>query len=298
MMDRTLITAHSGAENTVDNTLESVRTLAALGADALEVDVRRADGRLVLSHDDPGSAGNCDLLEDCLRIVAAQEGLRVNIDLKQPGMVREIAALAQELGAENRLLFTGDVSADDMACAKERGLELWLNDSCLPGGGDLLAGVSAAGWQVLNVCHRDVTGGMLLQAGRLSVWTVNEEADLCRFLAAGVKNITTRRPKLALRLRGMIQNFHRAWDAFPGSARLIDREGFVLASNDRARRAGFLEGVRCAQVETANHHQNCLLRRAFETGEGQFDVSPSGLLRVWTPVSEWDGAVLHLSYKK
>lgn len=201
MNTRTMITAHSGAEDTQDNTLESLRALAALGADAVEVDVRRADGRLVLSHDAPGSAGECDSLEDCLRIVAAREGLRVNIDLKQPGMVREIAALARTLGAEERLLFTGDVNADDMACAKERGLEIWLNDSCLPGGADLLEGVTAVGWRVLNVCFRDVDAAMLDQADRLSVWTVNEENDLRRFLAAGVKNITTRRPRLALRLK-------------------------------------------------------------------------------------------------
>lgn len=36
----------------------------------------------------------------------------------------------------------------------------------------------------------------------LSVWTVNNEADLRRFLAMPeIKNITTRKPSLALKLR-------------------------------------------------------------------------------------------------
>ena len=36
----------------------------------------------------------------------------------------------------------------------------------------------------------------------LSVWTVNEEADIRRFLAGGVKNLTTRNLAAALRLAG------------------------------------------------------------------------------------------------
>ena len=35
----------------------------------------------------------------------------------------------------------------------------------------------------------------------LSLWTVNEEDALRRYLRAGVKSITTRKPKLALALR-------------------------------------------------------------------------------------------------
>ena len=37
---RTMITAHAGAEDTPANTMESIRILAACGADAVEVDVR------------------------------------------------------------------------------------------------------------------------------------------------------------------------------------------------------------------------------------------------------------------
>ena len=49
---RTRITAHSGADDTVENSLEFIYYCIGTGANALEVDVRRdKHGELVLSHD-------------------------------------------------------------------------------------------------------------------------------------------------------------------------------------------------------------------------------------------------------
>ena len=51
-----------------------------------------------------------------------------------------------------------------------------------------------------------VTEELLAQSPeRLSLWTVSEEQAIARFLRAGVKNITSRTPRLALRLRKEIQ---------------------------------------------------------------------------------------------
>lgn len=294
----TLITAHAGAEGTQANTLESIRILADCGADAIEVDVRRHEGRLILSHNAVAEGEHPAALEDCLRIVAAHPQLKVNLDLKQMGMVHEVCDLAARCGAEDRLILTGDVGPQDMPAVREKNLTVWYNDSLVPKGVEPLQGALDAGFDVLNICYKDVTEAMAAHPEKLSLWTVSDETDLARLMGRGLRNLTTRAPLAALRLRRMILDFHRAWDAFPGFARLIDREGIVLAANERARQAGFAEGVRCTQVKTANRHQKCLLGRAFETGQGQFDVSPDGLLRAWTPVDGWDGAILHLSYKK
>ena len=43
----TMITAHAGAENTPANALSGIRSLCALGADAIEVDVREVDGQQI-----------------------------------------------------------------------------------------------------------------------------------------------------------------------------------------------------------------------------------------------------------
>ena len=85
---KTIITAHSGAENTVDNTLDSVRALVDCGAEFLEVDVCRQGDRLVLTHDTPKSGETYDSLEDCFAIVEKHGNLCMNIDIKQPNIVR------------------------------------------------------------------------------------------------------------------------------------------------------------------------------------------------------------------
>lgn len=95
----------------------------------------------------------------------------------------------------------------------------------------------------------------------------------------------------------LIQNFHRKWDAFPGSARLIDREHNVLAANGPAREAGFIPGGKCYSVPTGNKHRDCLFARAFETGEGQANVSAGGMMRCWIPVDGYEDVLLHLSFK-
>lgn len=297
-MNITMITAHAGAEDTPANTMESVRELLDCGADAVEVDVRRHEGRLVLSHN-PVADGQClAALEDGLAALSEHAGMRMNLDLKHTGLVEEVARMAQRLGVTDRLILTGDVGEEDLPAVRAHGLTVWYNDSLLPAGIDPVQGAKARGFQAANLCYRDVTEALLADPESLSLWTVDDAATLARLLGRGVRGITTRHPRLALRIRDMILNFHRGWDAFPGSARLVDREGIVLAANDAARRAGFVEGIACRQVETANRHRGCLLARAFKTGQGQFDVSETGLLRAWVPTVEWDGAMIHLSFKR
>jgi glycerophosphoryl diester phosphodiesterase len=203
MMIKTLITAHSGAENTVDNTLESIRVMADCGADVIEIDVRMHEGRLVMSHDAP--SGAVDSLEDAFAIVKAHPGLKMNIDLKQTGIVSAVAELAERCGVEDRLLFTGGVGEEDFPAIRTHGLTVWYNSDLMPEDADWLAGVDALGFDTLNLYHGDVDDHLLENAHRLSIWTVNDEELLRRFLAAGAKGITTRKPLLAMKLRDEIQ---------------------------------------------------------------------------------------------
>ena len=54
-MHSLLITAHTGADGTPDNSLEYVRYALTTNADTLEVDIRPIDdGTLVISHDEAG----------------------------------------------------------------------------------------------------------------------------------------------------------------------------------------------------------------------------------------------------
>ena len=196
---RTMITAHAGAENTPANTMESVRYLAECGADAIDVDVRLLDGRPVMTHDAPGE--HCEPLADCLAELARHDGLRVNLDMKESGQTAAVAGLVRESGMSGRTILTGGVDDDELATARAAGMEVWCNDDAAPGDAPLPERVAARGLEIINIDHREVDDALLQNPQRLSVWTVNEEADLRRFLAAGVRNITTRKPLLALRLR-------------------------------------------------------------------------------------------------
>ena len=202
-MAKTLITAHSGAENTIDNTLESIRVMADCGADIIEIDVRVHEGVLVMSHDAP--EGKADLLEDAFKIVREHPGLKMNIDLKQSGIVCTVADLAEKCGVTDRLLFTGSVGEEDFPVVRERGLTVWYNNDAFPEGADWIKGIDELGFDTLNLHYGDVSEEMREHAGKLSVWTVDGESLLRRFLTAGVKSITTHLPKLAMKLREEIQ---------------------------------------------------------------------------------------------
>ena len=70
----------------------------------------------------------------------------------------------------------------------------------------MFACLELAGCDILNVYYGFVTDEMYTaHPEKLSLWTVNEESEIRRLLKAGVYNITTRCPSLALRLRDEIQ---------------------------------------------------------------------------------------------
>ena len=203
----TMITAHAGAENTPPNTAESLRILLALGADAVEVDVRRVNGLLILSHDEPILNKSVFTLAEALGQLRDAPGAMMNVDVKHEGMIVEVQQLAREYGVTDRLLFTGDIGGDDERDIKNGGIPLWINQGLLPrrDWDDPLPEAERRGFHIVNIDKRKVTEQMLSRADRFSVWTVNDEKTLRALLTAGVKNITTRQPVLALRLRGEIQ---------------------------------------------------------------------------------------------
>lgn len=197
MSDKTLITAHSGSDGTPDNSLACVRYALSTAADAFEVDVRRlSDGTLALGHD------------------AA--------DHTAPTL-REVLALAAECGMSGRLIFSGSVDVNIFAahpelhdCAEvylnieEYVPDLYLNYRNIPDfeltAAEIITkicrehGIATVNMNQVLITRRFIE--TLKDSGiALSAWTVNEDLFLDWFLTQGVRNITTRRPALALRLR-------------------------------------------------------------------------------------------------
>ncbi|MBO7376302.1 MAG: CehA/McbA family metallohydrolase [Clostridia bacterium] len=204
-----MITAHSGCEGTPPNSPEHIRAAVASGADALEVDVRKAsDGRLYLSHNLPEDGEDCIGLERCFRMVHPCGNMKVNCDVKEPGIACDVLALARTCGMGSRVIFTGELELEEGIVAAGSEAEWWVNLAYAESGeAELrraLHKMEVSGSQVLNMNFKNVFAAPDLYADCLpviSAWTPSNEQAIRRLLEAGVMNITTRTPVDAVRLR-------------------------------------------------------------------------------------------------
>lgn len=104
-----MITAHSGCDRTADNSIAFLHHALALPVDALEVDVRKNSGDvLILSHDE--TEEDAVSLAKAFALLAAHPSMRINCDLKQPGLEDAVVSLARQCGVADRLIFTGDAN--------------------------------------------------------------------------------------------------------------------------------------------------------------------------------------------
>lgn len=240
MKSTTIITAHSGCENTEPDSLASIETGIASGAGCIEVDVRPdGNGRLILSHDERSSYdGAVTLQEAFLRIAGTPTA--INCDLKVPAVLYPVLDLAEHCQlSPKQLILSGNVSCElltfDPQIAKRArvflNVEQILKHLLFGQAKDPIALLYSPWEQLLPLCEelplsriREIADIALrlgaaalnmpfhgitpehISAFRacglpLSFWTVNEEADLVRFLAYEPANITTLQPKRALRLQ-------------------------------------------------------------------------------------------------
>jgi len=121
-----LISAHrcgAGDDPAHENGLHALEHSIALGVDYVEFDVRRlADGRLVVTHDEPESGGAIELLPyaTVLERLAGRAG--AHIDLKGEGYEIEAAEAALQLIPADRIVVTtGSV-------AGARRLRAWVDE--------------------------------------------------------------------------------------------------------------------------------------------------------------------------
>lgn len=205
-----MITAHAGAEGTAPNTLESLRTLASCGADAVELDVRAGEQGLVLSHNPLERGASYARLEDALDLIRREsDRVMVNIDLKEEDLTHRVWAAAQACGMAGRLLFTGSVCPVDERFVSTLPAEIWYNEFLLlpDERAHPLASVLRRGHRAINIHWPRVDLASLTPeaARHYSCWTLDDDATIAAFLRAGVLNITTRIPRRAIALRDQIQ---------------------------------------------------------------------------------------------
>ncbi len=225
MPEKLMLTGHTGNDGTIANSLESVQKSISLGADAIEVDVRRGkEGALILTHDAPVfSEGYAyPRLEEALRLMRPYMDIRLNCDLKDDDLAFEVLALAKACAFEpERLIFTGSVAETLLQQYPKlpQMVAIYLNgESLLPAFYTHLAeqGLEQSLDKLCEACLRyhlsginlnykfltdEHVAGIAARGAALSVWTVDTEEQLQRFMRMGVHNITTRLLEKALRIR-------------------------------------------------------------------------------------------------
>ncbi|MYR54785.1 glycerophosphodiester phosphodiesterase [Streptomyces sp. SID625] len=209
-----------------ENTLDSLRSALARGADAVEIDVRLTrDGVPVLLHDEtlgrlwghdrPLRSLTADQVRDLTGggvppladALAATEGGRVMIDLPGGPSARAVARIVgavRDCGAEDRVYYCAGAEAMLAVRAADPSAEIALTwTSLAPPRAGVLEAVRPR-WlnyrfglvdrELVERVHRD---------GRLvSVWTPDTRRSQRRLLGVGVDSITTNRVDLLCGPRG------------------------------------------------------------------------------------------------
>jgi myo-inositol-1(or 4)-monophosphatase/deoxyribonuclease-2 len=215
-----------------ENTPAAFAAAVALGADMVELDLRRTrDGEIVVLHDQSlhrlwgvdASVGDLDWAEvarigaegagwdfDGVRIPLLREVLEtvplpVMVDFTRREVVEGALAAVAAAGALERSLFvTGNVPALRMlrGLSAEARLGLtWMEEGDVPVA--LLRELDAECWNPMSMLVRDAAVEIVHDMGlNVSCWTVDESEEMARVCAAGVDAVVSNQVMALLRFLG------------------------------------------------------------------------------------------------
>lgn len=199
------ITAHTGCENSADNSLEAIRLGYVSGADIVEFDLNfNSEGVPVLSHDEPQSG--TITLEEAFWAISEYDKLKVNIDVKKADDLKAVCALAEKYGLSDRIFYTGiEEEKVDAVKSQTPDVKYYLNvdvDKNRKNEREYLVSlaekVQYLGALGINMwygaCSKELVSVFHERGLLVSVWTVNSEFDMLRMLELSPDNITTRYP--------------------------------------------------------------------------------------------------------
>ena len=203
-VDGFTITAHTGAFDTKENSLEFIEAAVESNAEVLEIDVRqRPNGVLVMGHEFIITNRDGEELSKAFALLKGKD-IRINLDIKETGVLNALHDLLVEYDLTSNAFLTGIESKDiealrNSSCAD---MEYYLN--CQPSRiqvfsdeykAELLAELKQSGAVGIN-CNYRYAGGQLCEllhanGYKLSVWTVNDQRAMKRVLVFKPDNITT-----------------------------------------------------------------------------------------------------------
>lgn len=199
------ITAHTGAFDTPENSIESIQASIDNNVEIIEVDVRqRPDKTLVISHDIVVMNNEGTPLADVFELLQEDDCL-INLDIKETRTLNALHDMLIEYNLLGRAFLTGidqlNVNAvKESACAD---MDYYLN--CQPSRIkiftedykvkiiDMLEETGAIGINCNYKYACATLSNLLHEHGyKLSVWTVNTKFDMKRMLVTKPDNITTK----------------------------------------------------------------------------------------------------------
>lgn len=240
----TLITAHSGCEATLPNSREHVIAALASGAEYIEVDVRYDGEQLYLAHDLPEDPSKCFKFDSMLSLASEYPSVFLNCDVKTEGLEELVMEAARRYGVAHRILFTGECNkrfCDIVKLGGDIWHSLWRCEDNERSIKEAVAHCLDVGCKYINLDRRMLSDEMVeyvhSKGLKISVWTVDDEAEIKRFLSLGVDNITTRKPSLALALRDDIQGSpdEKGFLADGSIEEIIRKAGKIMEYADREK---------------------------------------------------------------
>ena len=209
-----MITAHGGALNTGRNSYKYFKAMENLSMEAVEVDIRMKNGELYLGHTHVPFFKSQRIPLRYAFEFCKKYNKRINCDVKQSGLVKPVQQLAEEMGIEHLIYFTGSVSPDEVKDLG--GCDLYVNNSFyaskylltignLPKIKEYLDSFNSKGLKGININYLLTSKELWLKAMELgigvSIFTVDSEAVLEKIIDLGFDNITTNKVMSALKFR-------------------------------------------------------------------------------------------------
>lgn len=106
-----MITAHSGCDQTQDNSIDFIKYALSLDADVFEVDIRKSiNGSLILSHNE--TTEESVFLADAFEMLKQHPEKKINCDMKEYDLEDDVFLLAEQYGVDDQLIFTGSVNRE------------------------------------------------------------------------------------------------------------------------------------------------------------------------------------------
>ncbi len=226
-MAKVQVIAHRGASRAEkENTLAAFRRAKDLGADAVELDVRRtADGAMAIHHnaDLPDGRLICELRADELPshvpflsdALDACAGMWVNIEIKNhpidpdfdasDSLAASVAAYLEQRDEDHRWLIScfHRPTIDAMRTFRPQVRTAWLTEGVRPENWEKVArDLAGFGHSALHPYVKLLEEGCVRAfhaAGlEVNVWTVDDPVDMNRIIEWGVNGICTNVPDVAL----------------------------------------------------------------------------------------------------